>query len=143
MKDQIIEKCGNKDLRKEAFENELSLKQLVHTGKTLEAVTESSKLKPKQNIECNRCGLLGHAFYDRFCPAKESRCEICHYIGHFTTMCFFLKGRVISKGSENERPLPPSFKAQCEQSQPANVKRQKLDVVKADGKLKPADIKKL
>lgn len=43
MKDQILEKCHNNDLRKEAFENLMSLQQLIYTAKTLENVKKKSR----------------------------------------------------------------------------------------------------
>ena len=102
LKDQIIEKCLSNALRKEAFDNELSLKQLILTGKTFEAAEKnscsesSSSSKPVRNNyrkECNRCGDSNHEYYDQSCPALGVQCNICKSFDHYSKMCFSIDNR--------------------------------------------------
>lgn len=95
-KDQIIEKCASNELRKSAFENQMTLSQLILTGKTLENAeknTQAESLKivkekeREKKQECIRCGRYDHLFYDRRCPALKNKCQKCLKFGHYMLMC--------------------------------------------------------
>jgi hypothetical protein len=115
--DQIIEKCSDNELRNKAFENQMTLNQLVLTGKILEQAAQNSNTKtavesPKRDYEistsnrsyerrsparerqeCSRCGRHDHDESDRNCPGKRGLCKICQKPGHFAVKCFAAKSR--------------------------------------------------
>lgn len=102
LKDQIIEKCLSNALRNEAFGNELSLKQLILTGKTFEAAEKNSRgessssskpVRSNYRKECNRCGDSKHEYYDKSCPALGLQCNICKSFDHYSKMCFSIDNR--------------------------------------------------
>lgn len=92
IKDQIIGKCISNELRQKAFEVEMTLDQLIFTGKTLEAAeknsrSETSRSTQTQFRECSRCGFSDHTYFELSCPAIKARCEFCKKSGHYARMC--------------------------------------------------------
>lgn len=103
LKDQIIEKCNSKELRQRAFEHEMSLRQLIFTGKTLETAERNYQRdsrefrEPREQFrrqisredrpQCTRCGFIDHEQSYHNCPAKRGLCEMCKKPGHFARMC--------------------------------------------------------
>ena len=117
MKDQIIEKGFDNELRKYAFENIVTLSQLILTGKTLEdakrnSLRESSKnvaekeVKELEKPQCTRCGQYNHKFYDKRCPALNNKCETCRKFGHYTKLCRWTLRQSSDGNSRNKRHAP-------------------------------------
>lgn len=128
LKDQIIEKCLSNALRKEAFENELSLKQLILTGKTFEAAEKNSRSEPSTSSktvrnnyrkECNRCGDSNHTYFDKSCPALGVQCKFCKSFDHYSKMCFSIE-------TKRKRTLVGDLRI-SDQS-PRDIKRNKIEV---------------
>lgn len=132
MKDQIIEKCGRNDLRKEALSNQMTLKQLTFTGRTLELAEMNCERSKTQkfnrdlsdetsgrsddpsniaNNHCTRCGFPNHFHNDPKCPALKGSCGLCKKPRHFSRMC-----------RERRRPANPLLPDSA-------VKRQKTSAV--------------
>jgi hypothetical protein len=146
--DQIIEKCSDNELRNKAFENQMTLNQLVLTGKILEQAAQNSNTKtavespkrdyerstsnrsyerrspPREQQECSRCGKYDHDEFYRNCPAKRGLCRICRKPGHYALKCFekeFKRARSRSpRESKRIRSSPESIIA-------STSRRQRLD----------------
>lgn len=88
LKEQIIEKCFNPQLREIALKMEITVDQLITTGTILEKEKESGS----QN-KCRRCGFSDHKESDPNCPAKRKKvfCSNCDKFGHYKRMCKFEK----------------------------------------------------
>jgi hypothetical protein len=102
LKDQIIDKCSNENLRKIALQVEMNSEGLISTGTILEAQNGAEMSKASTGHECTRCGFKDHDSSAPKCPAKRGHgCELCGKYGHYARMCF--KGKV-QEGSEKKRP---------------------------------------
>jgi hypothetical protein len=105
IKDQIIEKTWNKELRQRAFQQEMTLHELVCLGKSLDKIKSTIKVEPKLENEqknkdeekpkifCSACGNNNHASYDKSCPAILEWCRNCGKKGHFQAMCWTMRKR--------------------------------------------------
>ena len=106
MKDQIIEKGTSSELRQMAFENHMSLSQLILTGKTLEIAErkyrrDSSKSRDKK--ECYRCGRTDHLSKDPKCKAIKAKCMVCRNVGHFAVKCKISKKQQSAKDIDDSQ----------------------------------------
>lgn len=87
IRNQIVENTSMSDLRKKSFENRLSLKQLIFTGKTIELArligsgsdhrSVARKSDSTKKKECSRCGFDDHLYNDLDCPAMKVTCQNC------------------------------------------------------------------
>ena len=116
IRDQIIEKCNSKVLRRKLLEKqdltldklrqiaqafEMSQKQadcMEQSGKQdvnrVRARAQSypdrkrdGKTKWADQPKCFSCGYVGHMHKDPKCPAKGQKCRKCSNIGHFEVCC--------------------------------------------------------
>lgn len=115
VRDQLVEKCQSKSLRKKLLGkgNDLTLSLAQDLGRAVEAVDRQSSImeghscrksdvnrvtftgrsrgkRPQHNhsnAKCGRCGLSGHLSRDDKCPAKDKECHKCHKVGHFASKC--------------------------------------------------------
>lgn len=103
LKEQIIDKCTSVKLREIALQVDMSLEQLIFTGKTVESndknknkITEPSRPyivrsyshRDDSRKECSRCGFYDHFYTSPNCPAFKGRCKLCQKQGHFEKMCW-------------------------------------------------------
>ena len=150
MKDQIIEKGFDNELRKYAFENTVTLSQLKLFGKTLEDVKsnslgESSKTvttkdsKEIKETQCTRCGQYDHKCSDEKCPGLDERCGTCRKIGHYTSMCSFNQQQSSDGNNSNKRHEPCDLKSRSSDTQ--NLKRPKPESEQSN--LKITDVRSL
>lgn len=103
LKEQIIDKCTSSKLREIALQVDMSLEQLVFTGKTVEPSDKIKTVEPSRPYmhrsishrddrrECSRCGFHDHSYLDQNCPAFKGRCKVCNKRGHFEKMCWIVK----------------------------------------------------
>lgn len=116
VKDQIIEKCLSPKLRRELLKlGDAPLDKVLKAAKIFEAIEEQSKTfepnemqspkdesvnkvdskplsKPSwatkdKQVECTRCGFVGHRSSDDKCPAKGKTCNKCGGRDHFSRRC--------------------------------------------------------
>lgn len=104
IRDQIIEKCNNVQLKRKFLKKELTLDQILEVSRIFEMEKKMSSceisdatsqgpsqvnlLKPKViNSKCFRCGYTGHFAKDSSCPAVDKICEKCGLKGHFKKQC--------------------------------------------------------
>lgn len=141
MKDQIIEKCSSNELRKEAFGSELSLKQLILTGRTLEAAEKNCRgdslmnskavlHKDRRNVakKCNRCGSSDHCYFELQCPALNVKCELCSFVGHYSNMCLSKrKRRSAFEEKEGKSALVGCSQSLDHSQSQFDMKRQKIE----------------
>ena len=113
LKEQIIDKCSSLKLREIALQVNLTLEELVFTGKTVES---DSKLKVnevrpyvhrsfsqrEERKECSRCGFFDHLSSDLKCPASKARCNACYKTGHYEKMCWEVRHHNSLKRSQSE-----------------------------------------
>lgn len=99
LKEQIIDKCLSLKLREIALQVNLTLEDLIFTGKTIESDNKLkvNEVQPyvrrsfsqrEERKECSRCGFFDHLSGDLKCPATKTRCNGCCKIGHFEKMCW-------------------------------------------------------
>jgi hypothetical protein len=100
LKEQIIDKCTSVKLREIALQVDMSLEQLVFTGKTVESNDKNKITEPPrpyvvrsyshrdERKECSRCGFYDHSYTSPNCPAFKGRCKLCQKHGHFEKMCW-------------------------------------------------------
>ncbi|XP_068692945.1 uncharacterized protein [Montipora foliosa] len=101
IRDQVIEKCMSRRLRRKLLEKgrELTLEQLQNTARSMEASdrqagafqnpNDKEGLKKGLNSiqektegkRCYRCDATGHTEDDKRCPARDKECRKCHKIG--------------------------------------------------------------
>jgi hypothetical protein len=86
MKDQILVKTHLNSLRQKAFEDKMTLQQLIYTARTLEQAERSFATNQNEIKKCIRCD-GNHGSNDRTCPGKKSFCVICKKMGHLTRAC--------------------------------------------------------
>lgn len=153
IKDQIIEKCVSKELRKAAFENKLTLRQLILTGKTLEVAEKNCKgefpKSSKVNTRmCTRCGNFDHLYFERSCPALSRQCKKCLKIGHCTSMCRSYKRRAddesgsrdfCSSSSRREFPSEAATKRPKSEGKNSNPEIVNISAATSSGNSKRAD----
>lgn len=82
LKDQIIEKCSNSQLRDLAFEREMSVDKLIETATLLEYI------RSRATQRCKRCNEESHDHNSKNCKAWRSICGSCKRRGHLTECCF-------------------------------------------------------
>ena len=112
IRDQLVEKCKSKSLRKKLLQkgNTLTLEMATELGRAVEAVNRQSAAmeahgcsgisddnkvsygnsqfkKPNYGPKCGRCGHSGHLSKDAKCPAKDKECHKCKRVGHFASKC--------------------------------------------------------
>lgn len=137
LKDQIIEKCNSKELRQRAFENEMSLRQLIFTGKTLETAERNYQRnsrdyrEPREQFrrqtsredrpQCSRCGFTDHEQSYHNCPAKRGLCETCKKPGHFARMC---KSQRQGNRNRSRSPIDRNRKTPMRESQTVVTKQE-------------------
>jgi hypothetical protein len=109
IRDQVIETCSSKRLRRKLLErHNVTLQQLREIAQSLEA-SEKWAISIEQPIEavnkitgskfdkrvlkktgektCYSCGYSGHIKSDPKCPAKGKKCRRCKKEGHFEKCC--------------------------------------------------------
>lgn len=97
MKDQIIDKSLNANLREKAFAANMTLDQIIYTGRTLEAATRNCRSNNYYTAQavtsseqiCGRCGFSDHIQTSTKCPAWKAKkpCILCNIPGHYARMC--------------------------------------------------------
>jgi hypothetical protein len=111
IRDQIIEKCSSKRLRRKLLErHNVTLQQLREIAQSLEASEKQQyssfieqPIEAANNISgskfdkrglkktgektCYSCGYSGHIKSDPKCPAKGKKCRRCKKEGHFEKCC--------------------------------------------------------
>lgn len=122
VKDQIIQSCQSAALRREFLKKEEpTLDEILRVAKVFETVAEQEKSFAHSNnqqqprtedvnkissaktfqwksndskqVECNRCGYMGHGANDEKCPAKGKQCNRCGGRDHFGKKCRSRKRR--------------------------------------------------
>lgn len=69
------------------------------TGYVNKIFSKSVQSKSHEKKACTRCGSFKHDSQDPKCPAKESVCTKCNFIGHYRKCC----------KSKRKRKLPQDF----------------------------------
>lgn len=152
LKDQIIEKCQSKELRQRAFEHNMSLRQLIFTGRTLDSADRNfsrdrrdrdSHREPREQVrrpfvrddqhKCTRCGFHDHDQNFHNCPAKRGFCENCKKPGHFKRMCNSYPWPPIRIRSRS--PIDRARKTPKRDFQPTVAKLERLSPSIKDSKL--------
>lgn len=100
LKDQILQKCIHDELRKKAFEKEMSLEQILLTGETLEEAkknygnggqssSSTQEVRCEMRATCTRCGSKELFHAKKSCPAFVNNilCGNCKRRGHFQDFC--------------------------------------------------------
>ncbi|XP_053606236.1 uncharacterized protein K02A2.6-like [Plodia interpunctella] len=107
VRDQLIEKCVNKDLKRKFLKKgkDLTLTRALELARLFELdnlmfSSEEKEEKVKQEetsvnkvhqgqsfISCYRCGRRGHIAKDSKCPAAAEQCDKCGIKGHFAKCC--------------------------------------------------------
>lgn len=111
VKRRIIAKCRSDALRHHFFDNQLTLDQVILTGRNFEkAECQRPVLKPpkpaKEKLQpvedhCARCGSKDHRYLSDSCRAFNNRCSFCNNLGHLPDFCF-LKRRIQKDGHQSE-----------------------------------------
>ena len=107
LRDQLIEKTKNLDLKKRLLETKnISLEQTLDKARAWETATSQAKdmsslSKPrdggvkavkmsgdgKRKLICYNCEKEGHIKRDKSCPARGRKCAKCKKTGHFAACC--------------------------------------------------------
>ncbi|XP_048729723.2 uncharacterized protein K02A2.6-like [Ostrea edulis] len=116
IRDQIIDKCLNHNLRRKLLEKgrNLNLTQLREVAKAMEDSERQAKsietqgqsvksdinkvnyskdkfgaktVRSSKSQICYSCGLEGHIRTDPKCPARGKKCRKCKQVGHFERQC--------------------------------------------------------
>ncbi|XP_033760745.1 cellular nucleic acid-binding protein homolog [Pecten maximus] len=109
IRDQSIEKCVSKHLRRKLLERgrDLTLAQLQTSSRSMESSEHQAKkisVESSQSVNqvrrdskhthqsnndrrCYRCDSAGHISSDPHCPAKGVECRKCKKNGHFAKCC--------------------------------------------------------
>lgn len=91
LKDQIIEKCRNRELQELAFQQKMSIDQLITTAKTLEFIEQRSAANALNNNRCTRCNEFDHRTSGTKCRAWSFYCSQCKKRGHLTECCLDIR----------------------------------------------------
>lgn len=86
----------------------------------------------RADTECGKCGNLPHRSED-LCPAKNMKCRICNYYGHFAKKC-----RTDPKNRKAMQSMPVKRKLEDYPNRP-EPRRPKLSRVSAVGEQSPGD----
>lgn len=121
VKRRIIAKCRSDCVRHQVFNNELTLHQVILTGRNFEKAEchlekENFPNSKKVKSFCTRCGSNDHRFYNKACPALNERCYFCNNLGHLPAFCF---ERNIHKNKRQHSPDGQVKPAKCIAIQPA------------------------
>lgn len=132
IKDQIIQNCQSTALRRELLKRgDVSLEEVLSTAKIFETVAQQEKsfsngvgTKPPvtdvnkvyaappskrtrfdpSQMECHRCGFLGHLAKDDSCPARGKTCSKCFGKNHFAKKCRTKQPAKPKTNPKSERP---------------------------------------
>ena len=122
IRDQVIEKCMSRRLRRKLLEKgrKLTLEQRQNTARSMEASDRqagafqnpndkeglkeglNSVQEKTEGRRCYRCDATGHTQDDKRCPARDKGCRKCHKVGHFAKCCKTKK----AKGKKPRRKKP-------------------------------------
>ncbi|XP_044753909.1 uncharacterized protein K02A2.6-like [Coccinella septempunctata] len=107
IKDKIIDSWAPIDLKKKLLEKERSLDEVLNLCQIHEQIGSQSKamdladtgpstsfgvnkIEPFNNdrgTHCTRCGKRNHSVPSKECPAKNSKCNKCGFVGHYAFLC--------------------------------------------------------
>ncbi|XP_040159183.1 uncharacterized protein K02A2.6-like [Anopheles arabiensis] len=113
IRDQIIENCQSAALRRELLRlGDANLDKILSVAKILETVAHQEKsfigsqhqvddvnkidgysvhkkriFAETNQMQCHRCGYMGHLAKDEKCPAKGKTCSKCGGMNHFAKRC--------------------------------------------------------
>ncbi|XP_032309453.1 uncharacterized protein LOC116655693 [Drosophila ananassae] len=140
LKDKIIDSWAPVDLKKKLLEREYSLDEVIEACQVEEQINKQSEamlIKPnntsidsinkvtagkaKADVECSRCGRMGHASNDFSCPARVAKCNKCSKIGHFARKC---RTKLYSQ-SRNGNLKRRQNNVRCVEDEHAGCKRKK------------------
>lgn len=96
VKTQVIQNCSSQQLRRKALREDMSLEELLSSGRSLEIAdrhaeamsekkVEVMKVDRKTDLKCFKCG--GHFPHKNKCPALGKKCNNCNSLNHFASVC--------------------------------------------------------
>lgn len=101
---QVLEKCGNAELRKQVFLKDRDLDEVLQLASALETADDYEQsltdgvssasagagsvcAVDQSKIRCYACNRMGHYRSSKECPARGKTCKKCNRQGHFEVCC--------------------------------------------------------